>query len=93
MATFGFLVAMLDFAEKMMFARLDFSKFLICYSGYLSGNKSEETSSVAICGGSCHNLAYIDWPNSRPTVGDFKIIYFIVCQIHVSLLRKLSICI
>ena len=57
MATFGFLVAMLDLAEKMMFARLDFSTFSICYSGDLSGNKSEEKASVAICGGSSHNLA------------------------------------
>ncbi len=57
MAKFGILVAMLDFAEKMMFARLDFSKFLIFYSGNLSGTKSEEKTSVAICGGSSHNLA------------------------------------
>ena len=57
MATFGLLVAMLDLAEKMMFARLHFSTFLICYSGDLSGNKSEEKASVAICGGSSHNLA------------------------------------
>ena len=57
MATFGFLVAMLDFVEKMMFACLDFSTFLICYSGDRSGNKSEEKSSVAICGWSSHNLA------------------------------------
>ena len=57
MAKFGFLVAMLDFVEKMMFARLDFSTFLICYSGDRSGNKSEEKASVAICGGSSHNLA------------------------------------
>ena len=42
---------------KMMFARLDFSIFLICYSGDLSGNKSEERASVAICGGSSHTLA------------------------------------
>ena len=48
---------MLDFAKKMMFARLDFSTFLICYSGDLSGNKSEEKVSVAICGGSSHTLA------------------------------------
>ena len=48
-----------------MFARLDFSTFLICYSGDLSGNKSEEKASVAICGGSTHNLANIDWPIAR----------------------------
>ena len=57
MATFGFLVAMLHFAKKMMFARLDFSTFLIGYSGDLCGNKSEEKASVAICDGSSHNLA------------------------------------
>ena len=45
-----------------MFARLDFSTFLICYSGDLSGNKSEEKASVAICGGLSHNLPKIDWP-------------------------------
>ena len=28
--------------KKIMFARVDFSTFLICYSGDLSGNKSEE---------------------------------------------------
>ena len=43
--------------KKMMFARLDFSTFLICLSGDLSGNKSEEKASVAICGGLSHNLA------------------------------------
>ena len=47
---------MLDFAKKMMFAR--FSTFLICYSGDLSGNKSEEKAYVAICGGSSQNVAY-----------------------------------
>ena len=57
-----FLTTILDFAEKMMFARLDFSTFLICFSRDLSGNKSEEKASVAICGGLSHNLAYIDWP-------------------------------
>ena len=59
MAKFGFLVAMLDFAEKMMFACLDISTFLIilCYSGDLSGNISEEKASVAMCGGSSQNLA------------------------------------
>ena len=53
MATFGFLVAILDFGEKIMVARLDFSPFLICYSG----NISEEKASFAICGGSSHTLA------------------------------------
>ena len=48
---------MMDFAEKMMFARLDFPRFLVCYSGHLSGNKSEEIASVAIRGGLSHNLA------------------------------------
>ena len=46
----------------MMFARLHFSTFLIRYYGELSGNKSEEKASVAICDGSSHNLALIDWP-------------------------------
>ena len=41
----------------MMFARLDFCTFLICFSGDLSGNKSEEKASVAICGGLSHDLA------------------------------------
>ena len=35
-----------------MFARLDFSTFLVCCSGELSDNESEEKPSVAICGGS-----------------------------------------
>ena len=38
--------------KKMMFARLDFSTFLICCSGDFSDNKSDEKLSVAICGGS-----------------------------------------
>ena len=52
MATFGFLWPCWILPKKMMFARLDFSTFLICYSRDLSGNKSKEKSSVAICGGS-----------------------------------------
>ncbi len=36
----------------MMFARLNVSKFLICCSGDLSDNESEEKPSVATCGGS-----------------------------------------
>ena len=47
-------MAMLDFAEKMMFARLDFPRFLVYYSGHLSGNKSEEKASVAIRSGLSH---------------------------------------
>ena len=51
----------------MLFARLDFSRFLIFCSGELSGNKPEEKASVAICGGLSHDLAYIDWPDKRAT--------------------------
>ena len=47
-----FLTAILDYAEKNDVPRLDFSKFLICCSGYLSDNESDEKPSVAICGGS-----------------------------------------
>ena len=47
-----FLTAILDFAKKMMFARIDFSTFLVYCSGDLSENESEEKHSVAICGGS-----------------------------------------
>ena len=43
-----FLTAILP--KKMMFARLDFSRFLICCSGDLSDDESEEKPSVAICG-------------------------------------------
>ena len=35
-----------------MFARLDFPRFLVCCSGDLSDNESEEKHYVAICGGS-----------------------------------------
>ena len=35
-----------------MFAYLDFSTFLVCCSGDLSDNESQEKPSVAICGGS-----------------------------------------
>ena len=38
--------------KKMVFARLDFSTFLICRSGDLSDNESDEKPSVAFCGGS-----------------------------------------
>ena len=38
--------------KKMMFARLDFSTFLICCFEDISDNESEEKPSVAICGGS-----------------------------------------
>ena len=41
----------------MMFARLDFRRFLVCYSGHLSGHEAEEKASVAICDGLGHNLA------------------------------------
>ena len=57
MATFGFLVAMLDFAEKNDVRPSRFSRFLVGYSGHLSGHESEEKASVAICGGLGHNLA------------------------------------
>ena len=35
-----------------MFARLDFRRFLVCCSGDISDDESEEKPSVAICGGS-----------------------------------------
>ena len=54
-----------DFAEKMMFARLDFPRFLVCYSGHLSGNKSEEKASVAICGEA------ISWHTLTGLIDDF----------------------
>ena len=38
--------------KKIMLARLYFSTFLICCSGDLSDNESDEKPSVAICGGS-----------------------------------------
>ena len=36
----------------MMFARLDFRRFLVCCSGDIYYDESEEKPSVAICGGS-----------------------------------------
>ena len=58
----------------MMFARLEFSTFLVCCSGDLSDNESEEKPSVAICGGSiciltglleqhlcCYNASTLNW--------------------------------
>ena len=57
MAKFGFLVAMLDFAEENDVRPSRFFYILICYSGDLSGNTSEEKASFVICGGSSHNLA------------------------------------
>ena len=46
---------------KTMFARLDFSTFLVCCSGDLSDNESEEKPSVAICGGSIGILTGLQW--------------------------------
>ena len=56
MATFLLMVAMLDFAE-MFDVRP--SRFLICYSGDLSGNTAEEKASVSICSGVSHNRCCI----------------------------------
>ena len=72
-----FLTAILDFGEKMMFARLDFPRFLVCCSGDLSDNESDEKPSVAICGGSICILTglyrglvdshmFQDWQNPNP---------------------------
>ena len=46
-----------------MFARLDFPQFLVCCSGDLSANESEEKPSVAICGGSICILTGLGGPN------------------------------
>ena len=46
------LTAILHFVEKkMMFARLDFSRFLTCCSEDLADNESEEKHYFAMCGG------------------------------------------
>ena len=50
-------MAMLDFAEKNYVRPSRIFYILIYYSGDLPGHKSEEKASVAICGGSSHNLA------------------------------------
>ncbi len=54
-----FLTAILDFAEKndVRPSRFFYIFNILCFSGDLSGNKSEEKASVAICGGLSHNLA------------------------------------
>ena len=50
------------YAEKMLFARLEFSRFLICCSGDLSDNESEEKPYVAIiCGGSICISTGLQW--------------------------------
>ena len=43
----------------MMFARLDFRRFLVFCSGDISDDESEEKPSVAICGGSIYILTGI----------------------------------
>ena len=48
-----------------MFAHLDLSTFLICCSGHLSDNESEEKA-VAICGASI----YIDWTSNKGIVDE-----------------------
>ena len=58
-----YLTAILDFAEKNDVHPSRFFYIFNMFFWNLSGNKSEEKASVAICGGLSHNLAYIDWPN------------------------------
>ena len=59
--------------KKMMFARLDFSTFLICCSGDFSDNKSDEKLSVAICGGSiCILTGLYVLDLSRPIRTDYN---------------------
>ena len=67
-----FLTAILDYAEKMIFAHLDFSTFLICCSGDLSDNESDEKRSVAICGGSICILTGLDSCLHHHTVPTFQ---------------------
>ena len=47
-----------------MFARLDFRRFLVCCSGDISDDESEEKPSVAICGGSICILTGLFIPTS-----------------------------
>ena len=49
--------------KKMIFARPDFSTFLVFCSGDLSDDESEEKHSVAICGGSTCILTGL-YPNA-----------------------------
>ena len=57
----------------MMFARLNFSTFLVCCSGNLSHSESEEKPSVAICGGSiCIFTGLVDFePNEHAADGHY----------------------
>ena len=48
-------------AKKTNFARLDFSRLLVCYSRDLSDHKTIEKPSVAICGGSFSILTGLYW--------------------------------
>ena len=54
-----------------MFARLNFSTFLVCCSEDLSDNESEEKPSVAICGGSICILTglYRSWHRKISKLG------------------------
>ena len=51
----------LDLPQKTTFAWLDFSRLLICHYTDLSGYKSNEKPSVAICGGFAPKSGYNDW--------------------------------
>ena len=51
----------------MMFARLEFRRFLVCCSGDISDDESEEKPSVAICGGSICILTGLIMDYSQPT--------------------------
>ena len=65
-----FLTAILDYAQTIMLARLDFSTFLICWSEDLSDNESDEKP-VAICGGSIcilTGLCFVDSTESNTSV-------------------------
>ena len=52
-------------AQNNYFARLDFSRLLVCYSRDLSDHKTIEKASVAICGGFSYIMPYIDWTKRK----------------------------
>ena len=96
------MAAILDCAKKTNFARLYFSRLLVCYSRDLSDHKTIEKPSVAICGGSFSiliGLLLAKWIEANcvdmisatpPVITDNGYGMGTVCTTHVSLRSQTS---
>ena len=60
-----------------MFARLDFRRFLVCCSGDMSDDESEEKPYVAICGGSICILTGLKYLCKHKNIRLHKTVFFV----------------